>query len=61
MSSLVHASRKGPKYKDIIELLLKEGADVNAQTMNGWTPLRTAHSNKDKDLINMLKQVGAYR
>jgi len=38
---------------------LEKGAIVNAQVMNGYTPLRFAKFNKHDKLINLLQEHGA--
>jgi len=37
MTPLHHAAKFG--YKKIVELLIANGANVNAKNDNGWTPL----------------------
>ena len=54
---LIGASWYG--YKDVVELLLKGGADVNAIDKYGWTPLMWASRNGHKDIVELLKKYGA--
>src|SRR5271155_1820794 len=46
------ASAKG--HKDVAQLLLASGADVNARNNNGWTPLHYAVSHDRKDVVELL-------
>jgi len=55
-NKLLKASWNG--QKDVVELLLKAGADVNAITEDGWTPLMMA-SNGQKDVVELLLKAGA--
>lgn len=51
--------------KELVQLLLKNKAEVNAMTSNGWTPLRFAtfmyfYDKKDRtEIIEILKKAGA--
>ena len=46
-------------YKDIAELLVKSGADVNAKNSYGATALSLAQYTQNRELIDMLKKSGA--
>ena len=54
---LLGASRNG--QKDVVELLLKGGADVNAIDEDGRTPLMRASRYGHKDVVELLKKYGA--
>ena len=43
--------------KDIVALLLKNGADINAKTRDGRTPLSVAKQYRHTDIEKMLKAV----
>lgn len=45
--------------KDIIDLLLKYGGDINKRGINDWTPLHWAAANDDVKLIEYLLEKGA--
>ena len=45
--------------KDIIDLLLKYGGDINRRGMNDWTPLHWAAANDNISLIEYLLGKGA--
>jgi ankyrin repeat protein len=45
-------------HKDVAELLLAHGADVNAKNNNDWTPLYYAVSGGHKDVAQLLRQHG---
>lgn len=51
------AALKG--YYELAELLLQHGANPNAQTKAGTTPLKTATTNKQDKMIELLKKHGA--
>ena len=57
------ASKNGEvsKYKDIIELLIKNGAEINSQDKFGNTPLHNATSfvEENDDVISLLLDKGA--
>jgi len=44
--------------KEIAELLIAAGADVNAKNDNGWTPLHNAAGN-NKEVVELLIAKGA--
>ena len=46
-------------YKEVVELLLVNKADVNAKTDNGYTPLHTATLRDHKDMAELLLAHGA--
>jgi len=45
--------------KEIIKLLIEEGADVNAANEEGETPLWTASLHGDKEIVELLIKIGA--
>ncbi|MCD4786252.1 MAG: ankyrin repeat domain-containing protein [Candidatus Eremiobacteraeota bacterium] len=45
--------------KDVIELLISRGVDVNSATNSGWTPLHSALSDGRKDMAEFLISKGA--
>ena len=56
--TLLHiAARYG--YKEIVELLISEGADVNAKDENSWTPLHFAARHGHKEVVELLIAKGA--
>ena len=46
--------------KDIAELLLAKGADVNVRDIDGETPLHAAIVMKRKDVAALLRQHGGH-
>ena len=54
---LVYASCFG--HEDIAETLLKEGAKVDVQDKNLWTPLIWAMTNRHKGIVKLLLENGA--
>ena len=46
-------------HKEIIEILIAKGADVNARKMNGWTPLDNAIKRKHPEIADLLRKHGA--
>ena len=56
-STPLHVAALNNKYK-VAELLLREGADVNAKDNYGWTPLRVATLNDAAETAEVLRQYG---
>ena len=46
-------------YADIVNMLLKHGADPNVREQGGYTPLHAAAQNGDKEMIRILLYGGA--
>ena len=42
-----------------VELLLENGADVNAKDKKGWTALKLATHQGHKEIVELLKSYGA--
>jgi ankyrin repeat protein len=49
----------GGGHKEIVELLIDEGADVNAKGENGWNPLHLAAGRGQKEVAELLIANGA--
>jgi ankyrin repeat protein len=47
------------KQKDLIRLMIKKGADINAVDPGYWTPLQRAITEGDKDMVSFLLKQGA--
>ena len=43
---------------EVVELLIADGADVNAKDVNGYTPLDWAIFNKDTETADLLRKHG---
>jgi len=54
---LMMASRN--QRPDIVKFLTENGANVNTKAANGNTPLSLAEEEEDKEMIELLKQLGA--
>ena len=46
--------------KDVAELLLAHGAEVNAEDNDGFTPLHVATANGHKEMAELLRQHGGH-
>jgi cytohesin len=57
MTPLHAAARKG--LKEVVELLIHEGTDVNAKSDDGWTPLHLAAARGHKEIVEQLIAKGA--
>ena len=55
--ALIQASRKGDTGK-VLELI-KEGADINAQDAEGWTPYLAASAAGKWEIMRILQGMGA--
>lgn len=58
MSTPLHFAAQGglKKSAEIVDLLIKCGADVAAQTQSGWLPLHNALKNGDKQSVLLLRR-----
>jgi ankyrin repeat protein len=54
----LHAAAAGRKA-DLVELLVREGADANARQEGGWTALHAAAQNGDREIVALLIANGA--
>jgi hypothetical protein len=45
-------------YKEVVNLLLRAGADLNEKNIYGWTPLHLASWVNDCDAISLLREYG---
>jgi ankyrin repeat protein len=50
------ASKNG--HRDIVDLLLKNGANLDSQQSDGWTSLMLASQNGHRDIVDLLLQNG---
>jgi ankyrin repeat protein len=50
---------QGPSSVEIAELLIEKGADVNAKSASGITPLMVAAAHDNPPLIGVIAQAGA--
>lgn len=59
--TVIHSAleRAQPDKYDIIELLLKHGAPVNAHGINDWTPAHMAAVREDIEALELLIRFGA--
>jgi uncharacterized protein len=58
-SIIAALSTDRPDKLEIVQLLLRSGADPNRSGVNDWTPLHYAVSIRDLDAINLLLDSGA--
>jgi ankyrin repeat protein len=47
--------------KDVVELLLAKGANVNAKDLFGKTPLDAAAENYNYEIIDLLRRHGGHK
>ena len=52
-------SIKLPWIIDIVSMLIKHKADVNAAAQDGWTPWMCAYASENKELVALLEAAGA--
>jgi ankyrin repeat protein len=55
----LHEAVGGGAQHDLIELLVTEGADLNARDKSGLTPLRWAQRYASPDTSELLRSLGA--
>ena len=56
----LHYAASGSKHLDNVNVLIDAGADPNARSNDGWTPLhRAARSNENADVFKVLLKAGA--
>jgi ankyrin repeat protein len=56
-TALMLASQWG--HKEVVKLLLDNGADVNAKADDGWTALMLASEKGNKEIVELLISYGA--
>ncbi len=56
-TALIWAAKYG--HKDIVELLLEKGADINAKDRSGWTPLMEVAMSGPFEMLEFLLERGA--
>ncbi len=54
---LHEAAKEG--HKDVVELLIAEGADVNVPNYGSITPLKIAQKNNQTEIVELLREHGA--
>jgi ankyrin repeat protein len=57
--TLLHAAMHFMGHKEIVDLLLAKGADINAQNKEGKTPLQKAWESGNYELVDILLAHGA--
>jgi len=59
-SALLECCRNAwQRHKEIVEILIKAGADVNQESIDGWTPLYLASYNNNIPIVRVLLANGA--
>jgi cytohesin len=58
-TTLLHYAAEGGSSKDVVELLIGKGADVNAKNKDGMTPLHWAAIHHHEDIMESLLAKGA--
>jgi len=51
----------GSSQREIVNILLDRGADINARSVEGYTPLALAESEQDTGMVSLLLARGAKR
>ncbi|MBG0858600.1 MAG: ankyrin repeat domain-containing protein [Bacteroidales bacterium] len=59
LTALHIAAQQG--FTDAARILLENGALVNMRTISGFTALDYALANRHDQIVNILKQYGAYK
>jgi ankyrin repeat protein len=55
----LHFAANTGQHKEVAELLLAKGVDINAKADDGWTPLHLAARSGNKEVVELLIFKGA--
>ena len=51
---ILHYNKKDPIYKDILTLIITNGANFKKRDDNGWTPMSIAVSYNDEEIVRLI-------